>query len=49
VVLDKAKRREWGSSQNAHPAYGFRAEVTPQTEVDAHGYPNGQNRKNELP
>ena len=49
VVFDKAQRCKGGGSHNAHPAYGFRAEVAPQTEVDAHGDTNGQDRKNELP
>ena len=48
VVLHKAKCRKRGSTQNAHPRYGFRANIRSEQEIQSYRNATSENRKNEL-
>lgn len=48
VVLHKAKCRKRGSTQNAHPRYGFRANIRFEQEIQSYRNATSENRKNEL-
>ena len=48
VVLHKTKCRKRGSTQNAHPRYGFRANIRFEQKIQSYCNATSENRKNEL-